>query len=193
MPAQSIKLYSLSTCAYCQAIKKMLADLGVAHHFVDADLIEGEKRTALLAELQRYNPRCSFPTIVIDGKVITGFKAQEIKETIGVRTEVDDLHDRLRSLQEPKGYYFNRDRERTFDLLRGLLVNKDRYGYLACPCRLASGSREQDRDIICPCAYREADVRDFGACYCALYVSRDWNEGLREQVEVPERRFSVRG
>ena len=188
MPATTIKLYSLTTCAYCQAIKKMLADLGVAHQFVDADLVEGAEREALLAELQGFNPRCSFPTIVIDGTVITGFKVQEIKEAIGVRTEVDDLHDRLRALQEPKGYFFNRDRERTFDLLRGLLVNKDRYGYLACPCRLASGSRERDRDILCPCAYREADVREYGSCYCGLYVSQDWNEGRIERVEVPERR-----
>ena len=104
------------------------------------------------------------------------------------RTEVDDLYDRLRALQEPKGYPLNRDRERTFDLLRGLLTNRARYGYLACPCRLASGDRERDRDILCPCVYRAADVREFGACYCQLYVSPAWNEGKIPQVAVPERR-----
>jgi ferredoxin-thioredoxin reductase catalytic subunit len=74
------------------------------------------------------------------------------------------------------------------DLLNSLLINKERYGYMACPCRLASGDREADRDIICPCVYREPDVREYGACYCQLYVSREWNEGKIPHVHVPERR-----
>jgi len=59
---------------------------------------------------------------------------------------------------------------------------------MVCPCRLASGSREDDGDIICPCAYREMDVRDYGSCYCNLYVSREWNEGGAHHPYVPERR-----
>ena len=188
METKRIKLYSLSTCAYCQAIKKMLRDLDVPHEFVDGDLLEGQERDALLAELRLLNPSCSFPTITIDGQTITGFKVQEIKEAIGVRTKVDDLHDMLKKVQEPKGYFFNRDRERTFDLLRGLLTNKDRYGYMACPCRLASGKREADRDIICPCEYRAADVEEFGSCYCQFYVSQEWNEERIPHIFVPERR-----
>lgn len=103
-------------------------------------------------------------------------------------SEVDDLHERLRKIQEPKGYFFNADRERTFELLEALLVNKRRYGYMACPCRLASGDREWDRDILCPCVYREPDVREYGICYCNLYVSREWNEGTMPRAFVPERR-----
>lgn len=106
---------------------------------------------------------------------------------------VKDYARKLRQEGKDGGYLLNPDEPFVEDLARGLLANEKRYGYPSCPCRLSKGVREQDRDIICPCAYREADVRDFGACYCALYVSRDWNEGLREQVEVPERRFSVRG
>jgi ferredoxin-thioredoxin reductase catalytic subunit/glutaredoxin len=188
MESKRIKLYSLSTCVYCQAIKKMLKDLQVPHEFVDGDLLEDHEREILLDELCRLNPSCSFPTIIIDGKTIVGFKIQEIKEAIGIRTEVDDLHDQLKKIQEPKGYHFNRDRERTFDLLRGLLTNKKRYGYMACPCRLASGRRDADQDIICPCIYRAADVDEFGACYCQLYVSRQWNEGGVANFPVPERR-----
>nr|WP_321465353.1 ferredoxin-thioredoxin reductase catalytic domain-containing protein [uncultured Desulfobulbus sp.] len=188
MEKKRVKLYSLSTCTYCQAIKKMLKDLNVAHEYVDADLLDDPEREALLDELRPLNPSCSFPTITIDDQTIIGFKIQEIKETIGIRTEVDELHDLLKKIQEPKGYFFNRDRERTFDLLRGLLTNKNRYGYMACPCRLASGKREADQDIICPCVYRTPDVEEFGACYCQLYVSREWNEGKVVQVPVPERR-----
>lgn len=188
METKKIKLYSITTCAFCQAIKKMLTDLHVKHEFIDADLLFGDEREALLAELRQINPSCSFPTINIEGRIITGFKVQEIKEAIGIRTKVDDLHDMLQKVHEQKGYFFNRDRERTFDLLRGLLTNKDRYGYMSCPCRLASGQRELDRDIICPCVYREPDVNEFGSCYCQLYVSRPWNEGEIPHAIVPERR-----
>jgi len=190
MELKQIKLYSLSTCAYCQAIKKMLKDLNVPHEYVDGDMLEDLEREALLDELRSLNPSCSFPTITIDGQTIIGFKIQEIKEVIGIRTEVDELHDLLKKIQEPKGYFFNNNRERTFDLLRGLLTNKSRYGFMSCPCRLASGRRDADQDIICPCVYRAADVEEFGACYCQLYVSRKWNEGNVSPVYVPERRPS---
>ena len=102
--------------------------------------------------------------------------------------DAETLYDTLRRLQEPKGYYFNRDRQRVDELLEALLLNRKRYGYMACPCRLASGDRDKDRDIICPCIYREPDVREFGSCYCNLYVSPAWNEGLLPHAYVPERR-----
>ena len=102
--------------------------------------------------------------------------------------EVEKLYDMLRKTQEPKGYYFNKDKDKVFELLQGLLTNKARYGYMSCPCRLASGDREKDMDIICPCEYREADVKEFGTCYCNLYVSKEWNEGKISPTPVPERR-----
>ena len=58
-------------------------------------------------------------------------------------SEIEELYERLKKLQEPKGYYFTADREQTFELLAALLLNKKRYGYMACPCRLASGDRER--------------------------------------------------
>jgi ferredoxin-thioredoxin reductase catalytic subunit len=100
----------------------------------------------------------------------------------------DELYDRLKKIQEPKGYFFNKDRGRVNELLEALLLNKERYGYMCCPCRLASGDRDNDSDIICPCAYRAEDVREYGSCYCNLYVSREWNEGKVLEVYVPERR-----
>ena len=99
------------------------------------------------------------------------------------------LYALLRPIQEAKGYYFNTDLENmTLPLLESLLVNKERYGYMACPCRLANGKRELDQDIICPCTYREPDVVEFGAYYCGLYVSRTVSEDDGETPEVPERR-----
>ncbi len=100
----------------------------------------------------------------------------------------EELYLVLKKSQEPRGYFFNRDRELVMELLEALLTNKRRYGYMACPCRLASGEREKDADIVCPCAYREADVADYGSCYCGLYVSRQWNQGEIPHQYVPERR-----
>lgn len=99
-----------------------------------------------------------------------------------------DLYAQLQKINEPKGFFFNRDRTRTMDLLKGLLINKERYGYMCCPCRLAKEDAIADQDIICPCHYRKADVEEFGSCYCQLYVSRQWNEGSIPERYVPERR-----
>ena len=103
-------------------------------------------------------------------------------------TNVEKLYETLRGIQEQKGYFFNKDRKLVLQLLEGLLTNKERYGYMCCPCRLGSGRREADADIICPCVYREPDVTEYGTCYCSLYVSKAWNEGKIAQVYVPERR-----
>ncbi len=100
----------------------------------------------------------------------------------------EELHDKLRPLQEAKGYYFNRDKAFVLDLMESLIVNRERYGYMACPCRLASGNRDLDKDIFCPCVYRDPDVAEYGACYCGLYVSKDWNEDKIPHEVVPERR-----
>ncbi len=102
--------------------------------------------------------------------------------------DIENLYKKLKKIQEPKGYYFNKDKEKVFELLEGLVVNKERYGYMACPCRLASGEKEEDKDIICPCIYREPDVKDFGSCYCSLYVSSEWNDEKISHDYVPERR-----
>jgi len=102
--------------------------------------------------------------------------------------EVEQLYEMLRKMQEPKGYFFSRDKEWVLDILRGLLTNKERYGYMSCPCRLASGDREKDKDIICPCVYRAPDAEEYGSCYCNLYVSKEWNEDKIPHVYVPERR-----
>jgi ferredoxin-thioredoxin reductase catalytic chain len=86
------------------------------------------------------------------------------------------------------GYRLNPDTEFVKNLVRGLLKNEQRYGYRACPCRLASGKKEEDRDIVCPCDYRDSDLEDHGACYCALYVDAAIADGSREVAPVPERR-----
>jgi ferredoxin-thioredoxin reductase catalytic subunit len=102
--------------------------------------------------------------------------------------DAQELYERMKKVQEAKGYFFNKDKERTFELLEALLENKELHGYMGCPCRLLAGDRDADRDIICPCVYSVPDIEEFGSCYCNLYVSKEWNEGIIAQEYVPERR-----
>jgi ferredoxin-thioredoxin reductase catalytic subunit len=101
---------------------------------------------------------------------------------------LEQVRARAESDAKTCGCYLNPDKAFLQDLLEGLKRNEERYGYPACPCRLASGKLEFDRDIICPCHYRDPDVAEFGACYCALYVRKDIFEGKTPLQPVPERR-----
>jgi ferredoxin-thioredoxin reductase catalytic subunit len=98
------------------------------------------------------------------------------------------LYEILNKYAESQGIQLNKDRVYVHEILEGLLTNESRYGYRSCPCRLATGVKGKDADIICPCLYRAPDIKEFGSCYCGLYVSKEWNEGRIKQVRVPERR-----
>ncbi len=101
---------------------------------------------------------------------------------------VNALQTRLEQDAESAGYHLNPDTQFVCDLVEGLLTNQRRYGYRACPCRLAAGVADEDRDIVCPCDYRDADLLDWGSCYCGLYVSDEVRRGQRALAPVPERR-----
>ena len=81
---QEITMYTLSTCSHCRATKKFLSDCGVKYEFTDVDLLDGSERKAILEDVRKFNPRCSFPTIVIGEKVIIGYKEDQIKEALGL-------------------------------------------------------------------------------------------------------------
>jgi ferredoxin-thioredoxin reductase catalytic subunit len=102
--------------------------------------------------------------------------------------EVERLYEKLYAEAEAGGYHLNPDKAMTRRLLNGLLINEKRYGYPSCPCRLASGNKDDDLDIICPCDYRDPDIDDYNACYCSLYVSRAAVEGRVKIGSIPERR-----
>ena len=102
--------------------------------------------------------------------------------------EIEQLHDKLRKEAESGGYHLSPDEAMIRELVKGLLVNEQRYGYRACPCRLASGEVEEDLDIVCPCDYRDPDITEYGACYCSLYVSREVLDGKKKVGSIPERR-----
>jgi ferredoxin-thioredoxin reductase catalytic chain len=104
------------------------------------------------------------------------------------RAEIDRLYERLDREAESGGYHLNPDKALTRDLVAGLLVNERRFGYGSCPCRLASGKKAADLDIICPCDYRDPDLDEYDTCYCGLYVSRAVVDGKKKIGAIPERR-----
>jgi glutaredoxin-like protein NrdH len=79
-----VKMYTLSTCSHCKATKKLLNDCAVKYEFTDIDLLSGEEKAAVMADVRKFNPRCSFPTIIIGDKVIVGFDETAIKEALGL-------------------------------------------------------------------------------------------------------------
>jgi ferredoxin-thioredoxin reductase catalytic chain len=101
---------------------------------------------------------------------------------------LDMVRKRAEADAKTYGYNLISDPNLLQGLLEGLKVNEERYGYPSCPCRLASGNFDYDRDIICPCDYRDPDVAKYGACYCRLYVNTDVYEGKTPLPTVPERR-----
>jgi ferredoxin-thioredoxin reductase catalytic subunit len=88
------------------------------------------------------------------------------------------------------GYFINEDKDFVQALLDSINVNIERYGYGACPCRLASGNREKDLDIVCPCNYRDSDLNDYGACFCGLYVDEAVLKGEKKLGSIPDRRIA---
>ncbi len=84
MSTPDVKLFALSTCSHCKSTKKLLDECTVQYNVVNVDLLEGDERKAILEDVKKINPRCSFPTVIIGDKVIVGYKEKEIKEALGL-------------------------------------------------------------------------------------------------------------
>jgi len=81
---ENVKLYTLSTCSHCKATKMFLDKCRIEYSFTDVDLLQGSEREAIIAEVMKLNPNCSFPTIIIGDKVIVGFREDEIKKALNI-------------------------------------------------------------------------------------------------------------
>jgi len=84
MTTPDVYIYTLSTCSHCKSTKKFLSECNVEYDFIDVDLLDSEERKAILEDVKKLNPKCSFPTIKIGDQVIVGFKEKEIKEALGL-------------------------------------------------------------------------------------------------------------
>lgn len=77
-------MYTLSTCVHCKATKRFFDSCAVRYEFTDVDLIPENERKAVLADVMKLNPECSFPTIIIGDTVIVGFQEEKIKAALGL-------------------------------------------------------------------------------------------------------------
>ena len=103
-------------------------------------------------------------------------------------TPIDKYHTVLKEHAAKQGLIMNPDWDTVKPLLEGLLRRGEQDGIRTCPCRISSGDLEKDRDIVCPCDYRDADVAEFGGCYCSLYVDEAVAKGEKTVGSIPERR-----
>jgi ferredoxin-thioredoxin reductase catalytic chain len=101
---------------------------------------------------------------------------------------VKEIEAEILAVAKAGGYRLNPDREISEGIIEGIAANEQALGYWRCPCRMSNGDRSQDLDIICPCAYRDADLRDYGRCYCALYVGQGYLDRGSPGDPIPERR-----
>lgn len=103
-------------------------------------------------------------------------------------TDKDNILQEMKEDAEKNSYFICPDKGLLSDLINGLATNEERYGFGACPCRISSGIKQYDVDIICPCEYRDADVNEFGMCYCGLFVSEEVKNDPLKMAPVPDRR-----
>ncbi len=78
-----IVIYALSTCGWCKKTKQFLKEKGIAYSFLDVDLLDSDENKTAMAEVKKWNPAGSFPTIVINNqKGLRGFNAADLMKAL---------------------------------------------------------------------------------------------------------------
>ncbi|MHA1821395.1 MAG: ferredoxin-thioredoxin reductase catalytic domain-containing protein [Promethearchaeota archaeon] len=190
-----ITVYALSTCGFCRRGLAFLRDHNIKFRYIYVDKIEYETKRKIKALLrEKFQKRVAFPYMVVDEEfVIVGFTEKEWVDKLGIGKEkkkktIEDALMFQSMVAKKHGYKLNRDESFLKMLAEGLVINYNRYGYYSCPCRDASGVKEKDKDIICPCEYSEADIKEYGHCYCGLYLSEEFYESGKVPSSIPDRR-----
>ena len=78
----AVRLFTLSTCVWCKKTKTLLKEMDVGYEYVDVDLLQGEDKERVLGELRTFNPRCSFPSLVVNDECVVGYDEAKIKEML---------------------------------------------------------------------------------------------------------------
>ena len=82
---KKVRMFALSTCAWCKKTKRFLDENGVTYEFEDVDLLTGEDRKRVMEEMSKWNPRRNFPTVVVDeSEVVVGFNEDRLREVLGL-------------------------------------------------------------------------------------------------------------
>jgi glutaredoxin-like protein NrdH len=84
---RTVKGYFISTCGWCKKTKRLLDDNNVDYEYEYVDLLSGSEKARALDEVSQYNPRKSFPTVVVSNgqtEVVVGFKETRLREVLGL-------------------------------------------------------------------------------------------------------------
>jgi len=81
---KKVRLFALSTCMWCKKTKKLLEDGNVDFTFIFVDLLDDPDRETVLKEIERYNPKVSFPTMVVENETVVGFDEKRIRQLLGI-------------------------------------------------------------------------------------------------------------
>ncbi len=79
-----VTLYALSTCGWCRKTKELLQKNGIEYQFIDVDLTTGQEREEIVNQVRQFNPRSSYPTIIIDDQVVIGYDEEKIKQLLEI-------------------------------------------------------------------------------------------------------------
>ncbi len=79
-----IKIYTLSTCSHCRNAKKFLNENNIPYDATEVDMLEGAARAAVIEDVKKINPRCTFPTIAVGDQVIVGFNEHELRKALNL-------------------------------------------------------------------------------------------------------------
>ena len=80
-----IFVYALSTCGWCKRTKRLLNELGIAYSFIDVDRLNTDEREATKDDIRKYNPKCTFPTVVInETECVIGHNEEKLRKVLGL-------------------------------------------------------------------------------------------------------------
>lgn len=199
----SIKVYTLSTCPYCDKTIEFLKSNGVQFEAVVMDRLAGNDQEEAITAAYRLSGQRSYPVTDVNGTGVIGFDVAKFKKLLHLEAALeeqstpvsagfeaaDDIAvEKIRGEAGQTGYTLHPDENIVRPLTSGLLNNQARYGYRSCPCRLSTGDYNKDCDIICPCAYRDWDLDTYGRCYCGLYVTEDFVKSGAKMTPIPDSR-----
>ncbi|MBN2722696.1 MAG: glutaredoxin family protein [Deltaproteobacteria bacterium] len=81
--AGNISLIALSTCGWCRKCKRLLEKEGVAFRYIYVDLIPSEHKNRFKeTELKPWNPRLTYPTLIVNEQAIIGFEEDDIRKAL---------------------------------------------------------------------------------------------------------------
>ena len=75
----------------------------------------------------------------------------------------------MKNYAEENGFTLNEDYADS--VIKGLFLIESKKGEKYCPCRLTTGDKNKDKDIICPCTYHLEELKNNKKCHCNLFMA----------------------